>query len=805
MKKLYFSVFAAFCAITASASGQWTLQDKVYTVDTLFHAKVGPGTTQTSLKLSGPSNLRVFYTVTDLTNPNVEMRVVKAGDKLAACATVSSMAKSKSVEGAQYFAGVNADFFGNQQPIGTTVVDSEIYYASNNGWTHWAIDADKRPYLGQMSVSGTVSRDADGSSHSLTAVNAYRGEDNLIIFTPRYGTTSGTNAYGAEAVIVPVDNAIAPGKDVKVKVVGTPETAGSMTIPAGGYVLSGHGTAKTFVNALSDGDILTVSTSIKLGDTPIVPTQVAGGQPMILSEGTVLETQSALDHLGSLNPRTAIGHDATGTKLVMLVVDGRTTTSVGVVSKVLADMMRETGCTEAMNFDGGGSSALYIQALGVRNDPSDGNERAVTDAVYAVATTPDDDNITEIAFVDNVMTLPKYGYYTPVIYGYNKYGVLVSTDVKGVTLSCPEALGQVVNDGATLFANGSGCHALTATYGEATASIAVTIGTAEPKFRLSKVLVDSYTDYSVEVTAIVGDIEMPLDNGALTWTSDDPEIATVDETGKIHGLKNGSTVVRGAVESFSGEITVNVEIPESRYMAVDSNIDVTTWTVGKSGVTGQSISALGSDGFALDCTISNARNAYIRALKDIELYSLPDSLSMAVNPGSTKVSKIQVAVKNAAGRTIWTSYDVDLTADTENNLRFSFADMVDVTDMGSYPILLTGIMFNLSGSAGDVCHIEVPRLESVYTAVPAEVGGVADIVADNGNHGLTLNPNPVNAGEAVVMNVSGQAVYGIYSISGSLINQAVGNVIFTEGLSAGVYVVSVSDNNVTRSARLVIK
>lgn len=805
MKKSVISVFAALCAFVASASGQWTLQGNTYTVDTLFHAKVGPGTTQTSLKLSGAYNLRVFYTVTDLTNPNVEMRVTKAGNKLVSCTTVSAMSKSNSTEGAQYFAGVNADFFGNLQPIGTTVVNGEFYYAVNNGWTHWAIDASKTPYLGSMTIGGSVVRDADASSHSLTAVNTGRGENELIIFNPRYGSSTGTNAYGAEVAVVPVDKSITPGESVKVKVVGAPSTSGSMTIPSGGYVISGHGTAKTFVNSLADGDILTVSTTVKLGDTYIAPTQIAGGKPMILSGGVVLDTQDALDHLVSLNPRTAVGHDATGTKLVMLVVDGRTTTSQGCVSKVLADMMRETGCTEAMNFDGGGSSELYIQAMGVVNSPSDGNERSVTDALFAVATSPTDNEIAEIAFLDNSMTMPKYGQYTPVFYGYNKYGVLISTDVKGVTLSCPAELGEVINDGTTLLASGSGCHALTATYGTATTTIPVLIGEGAPKFRLSSVLTDSFTDYKMEVTATVNDVEMPLENLALTWSSDDTSIATVDENGVVHGAKTGSTVVRGTVGDFAGEITVNVEIPETRYLAIDPNLDPTTWSLTKTGVTGHSISAVGDNGFALDCTISNARSAYIRAMKDFTLYSLPDSLVMEINPGEATVSSVSIAVKNLAGRTSWTAYDVSLTANTANELRFSFGDMVDVNDAASYPINLVGVMVNFSGAVGDVCHVEIPRFETVYTAIPAEVGGVSQVAVDGNGVGLVLNPNPVNAGETVTMNVSENAVYGIYSINGSLIHQGTGRVIATDGMASGIYVVSVTDGNTTRSTRLAIK
>ena len=61
-----------------------------------------------------------------------------------------------------------------------------------------------------------------------------------------------------------------------------------------------------------------------------------------------------------------------------------------------------------MNFDGGGSSTLYVQNLGVRNVPSEGTERTVTNGVYLVSKTPTDKEIAEIAFVDYAKVLPKY-------------------------------------------------------------------------------------------------------------------------------------------------------------------------------------------------------------------------------------------------------------------------------------------------------------------------------------------------------------------------------------------------------------
>ena len=58
------------------ASTTWKLQNVEYRVDTLSHVVIGPGTTQTTLMLEGPVKLRVFYTTTDMTNPNVNLKLI---------------------------------------------------------------------------------------------------------------------------------------------------------------------------------------------------------------------------------------------------------------------------------------------------------------------------------------------------------------------------------------------------------------------------------------------------------------------------------------------------------------------------------------------------------------------------------------------------------------------------------------------------------------------------------------------------------------------------------------------------------
>ncbi|MCC7374465.1 MAG: phosphodiester glycosidase family protein [Verrucomicrobiales bacterium] len=83
-----------------------------------------------------------------------------------------------------------------------------------------------------------------------------------------------------------------------------------------------------------------------------------------------------------LHPRTALGLDAGGTRLWMVVVDGRSPGfSEGVSLAELATFMKKLGCAHALNLDGGGSTVLMLTDDAgnprVMNRPSDGATRPV--------------------------------------------------------------------------------------------------------------------------------------------------------------------------------------------------------------------------------------------------------------------------------------------------------------------------------------------------------------------------------------------------------------------------------------------
>lgn len=73
------------------------------------------------------------------------------------------------------------------------------------------------------------------------------------------------------------------------------------------------------------------------------------------------------------NPRSAIGIKPNG-KVILVTVDGRNENSAGMSLPELRNIMKWLGCTTALNLDGGGSTALWVDQKtenGIVNYPSD--------------------------------------------------------------------------------------------------------------------------------------------------------------------------------------------------------------------------------------------------------------------------------------------------------------------------------------------------------------------------------------------------------------------------------------------------
>ena len=510
MKKSLVSaaIMAAFAVFGVSARGTWTILGQTYNVDTLYHATVGPGTVETELRIeeaSGGGNVNnIFYTVTDLSDPYVEMRAAKAGNHMRMLETVPDIAERMTKPGESYFAGVNADFFNMGEPynsIGMCVADGFLTNYETDGADidpyYIIFDADGVPALVRhidRSWTGNVIFH-DGDSYPLL-VNTQRGEDELLLYTPQWqfynwwedvmyevGHT-GTNQYGVEVRLRPVDKNVLYGSSLSLEVIGDPEEGvGNMAVPSDGYVLSAHGAARDYIRALKKGDIVVASVDFSADGKKTSVRELLGGFPRMLANGQILSTPAYPGHLSNPEPRTAVGYNSDKSLLYMLDVDGRKAGgSSGVTQQQLAWIMRNIGCSDAMNFDGGGSSTMYVNGFGVKNVPSsssldqrpEGQPRTVVNALFAVAVAPVDNVVARIEMRDKKVELRTGETFRPVVYAYNQYGVMISTDLAGCSFEIPSQLAEVKGNDI-IASEGSFSGMLTATYNGLVHSVPVNV------------------------------------------------------------------------------------------------------------------------------------------------------------------------------------------------------------------------------------------------------------------------------------------------------------------------------------------
>ncbi|MBP1744337.1 MAG: hypothetical protein H6Q58_1315 [Firmicutes bacterium] len=168
---------------------------------------------------------------------------------------------------------------------------------------------------------------------------------------------------------------------------GTSKWTGTGGIPTGILISEGNiisndlssNTAKVDVMAITaDGMLLVGPHSInemtKLG----VKEAISFGPALIVNGKTTIKSG---DGGWGIAPRTAIGQKKDGT-ILMLVIDGRQTSSVGASLRDVQNIMVEYGAYNATNLDGGSSTTMYYDNE-VLNNPCDPlGERSVPSIVY---------------------------------------------------------------------------------------------------------------------------------------------------------------------------------------------------------------------------------------------------------------------------------------------------------------------------------------------------------------------------------------------------------------------------------------
>ena len=274
---------------------------------------------------------------------------------------------------------VNGDFFdigATDSPLGVTINrERGILGGSRDGWipgvnsTLWFDDAG--PHVSPLSLQYTIRQRRAWTVSGINHPRIPAGQVGVFTSdfhrTPGYKVTSGKKR--AREVILRRNRVIS----------NRPKLSSGRKIRTKDRVLIGTGAAAGKLKTLRIGKRITLSKRIE-GGRPTVA--ISGDRPLLVN-GLRTVINNTIAH-----PRTAVGIDADGRKLLILVVDGRSAYSRGYTMVELADMMTALGAENAINLDGGGSSTMYSRtgsgAMGIVNEPSDGSERLVPNALGVV-------------------------------------------------------------------------------------------------------------------------------------------------------------------------------------------------------------------------------------------------------------------------------------------------------------------------------------------------------------------------------------------------------------------------------------
>lgn len=259
--------------------------------------------------------------------------------------SISTIAKNNNA-----VVALNGTYFKPQTgvPLGTLMINKKMYTGPVYDRVAMGI-FDNGFDIARVQLNASVK----GSGHTIKVDNINQPRmlsTYVLAYTPDWGKTSPyAPKYGMNLLVV--DNII------------TKASANPVEIPENGFVISGPKSVLEPLLEKKDAK-LTVNTSPEWKNVKHI---ISGGPYLVKDDEVFVDmTAQKLGAIGGRNPRSAIGYTADN-NLILVAVDGREGSSIGMTLMELANFMKQIGCTNAMNLDGGGSTVMYVKGQIVNN------------------------------------------------------------------------------------------------------------------------------------------------------------------------------------------------------------------------------------------------------------------------------------------------------------------------------------------------------------------------------------------------------------------------------------------------------
>lgn len=252
--------------------------------------------------------------------------------------TITTIAKNKNA-----VVALNGTYFKPQTgvPLGTLMINKKMYTGPIYDRVAMGI-FDNGFDIARVQLNASVN--GSGKTIPVNNINQPRMLSTyVLVYTSEWGKYSPyAPKYGMGLQVV-------EGKITKA-------SANPIEIPQNGYVISGPKSVLQPLLDKKDAELI-INTNPEWKNVKHI---ISGGPYLVRnSEVFVDMTAQKLGAIGGRNPRSAIGYTADN-NLILVAVDGREGSSIGMTLMELASFMQSIGCTNAMNLDGGGSTVMYV-------------------------------------------------------------------------------------------------------------------------------------------------------------------------------------------------------------------------------------------------------------------------------------------------------------------------------------------------------------------------------------------------------------------------------------------------------------
>ena len=324
--------------------------------------------------------------------PNAEaVPIVVNGSSVYGKRTITSASEYMEKNNLRPLIGINGDFFSTKTgiPMGYTVIDGKLLSKEAGVQDAVGFRADGTGFIDKIGIDASLTH--DDKKINIQYVNKWPqdGFECVYMLDSNFSTTTKTDFNAIYVICSATSGDLSLDSSMQLKVDEVYIHDGAIKIPDGKYVfvMDPDGDAQFFdlLSNLAPGDELTFSNSVygaerhNWTEAKHIMSSIGGRLLNNGVTGSGFETGTA--------PRTAVGIKENG-NIIFYTIDGRQSGySTGITIKTLASRMSELGCVDAINLDGGGSTAIGgvfpgFEDFVVSNRPSDGVERKCANYLF---------------------------------------------------------------------------------------------------------------------------------------------------------------------------------------------------------------------------------------------------------------------------------------------------------------------------------------------------------------------------------------------------------------------------------------